>query len=470
MNAVVETFGRSQAGAVHFDAAEELSLTGIPLSLLEALHTGTAANAGSPFEGLRVTFVNRYFYPDVSATSQILFDLARRLVRHGIAVNVVCSQQLYDDAQAKLPAQEMVEGISVYRVKTTRFGRDRLSGRAVDYLSFYAAATYKLLQITQRCDVLVAKTDPPLISLAVAAVARWRGAKLVNWLQDLFPEVASHLGKKLPGWLDGYLLRLRDQSLRMASANVVIGARMKDLLLQRHIDADSIHVVENWADGEYVEPMPAGNSSLRLSLGLKDKFVVGYSGNLGRAHEFDTILEAATAMRAEQDVVFLMIGGGVKMQQLKQAVAERKLGNFVFQPYQPRELLADSLSAADVHLTSLLPSLEGLIVPSKFYGILAAGRPSIVIGDVAGELASVVRREGCGHAVAMGDADALISEIWRLKLEPDYRHNLGARARSVFLQRYTADRAAQQWLQVLEDLLEEPSVASISRERAMAGA
>lgn len=467
MSAVIESLEKTKSGAAQFKSDGEYNFGGIPVSLLQALHIGAAANTSSSCEGLRVTFVNRYFYPDVSATSQMLFDLARRLVRNGVEVSVVCSRQLYDDAQARLPAQEIVEGINVHRVKTTRFGRDRLSGRAVDYLSFYAAAATKLLQVTQRGDVLVAKTDPPLISLAVAAVAKWRGAKLVNWLQDLFPEVASHLGKQLPSWLDGCLLRLRDQSLRMASANVVIGARMKDRLLQRRIDAAGIHVVENWADGGYVEPIPAANSTLRLALGLKDKFVIGYSGNLGRAHEYETLLEAASALRRESEIVFLMIGGGVKMQQLKKAVAQRQLNNFVFQPYQPRELLAESLAAADVHLTSLLPGLEGLIVPSKFYGILAAGRPSIVIGDIAGELASVVRREACGHAVAVGDFDGLISEIWRLKLEPDYRRQLGARARSVFLQKYTADRAAQQWLQVLVEV--SPDEAQV-RESAVVSA
>lgn len=399
--------------------------------------------------GTRVTFVNRYFYPDISATSQMLFDLTRRLVRQGVQVSVVCSQQLYDNAQAALPVEEVIEGVRVHRVATTRFGRDRLMGRAFDYLSFYATATAKLLAITQRGDVLVAKTDPPLISLAVAAVAKQRGAMLVNWLQDLFPEVAGHLGTRLPVWLGRCLVSLRDRSLRMASANIVIGTRMRDHLLQRHIDADRIHVIENWADGDFVEPKPTSSSTLRTSLDLKNKFVVAYSGNLGRAHEYETILHAAMALRLEREVVFLMIGGGAKMQQLKQAVAQHDLKNFIFKSYQPRELLADSMAAADVHLTSLLPALEGLIVPSKFYGILAAGRPTIVIGDTDGELARIVRREHCGEAVAVGDWEGLVSAIWHMKLEPEHRLQLGARARTVFLERHTADRGAELWSEVL---------------------
>jgi glycosyltransferase involved in cell wall biosynthesis len=235
----------------------------------------------------------------------------------------------------------------------------------------------------------------------------------------------------------------------MASANVVIGARMKELLLKRRIDANTIHVVENWADGDFVEPKPAHDSALRKSLGLRNKFIVGYSGNLGRAHEYQTILNAAKALRNEHDVVFLMIGGGAKMQQLKQAIAELQLNNFVFQHYQPRELLADSMAAADVHLTSLLPNLEGLIVPSKFYGILAAGRPSIVIGDTDGELARIVRRERCGEFVNVFDWEGLVGAIWHMKLDLEYRQQLGARARTLFLERFTANYGAEKWLQVL---------------------
>ncbi|MGD9842944.1 MAG: glycosyltransferase family 4 protein [Steroidobacteraceae bacterium] len=403
--------------------------------------------------GLRVTFVNRYFYPDMSATSQMLFDLARRLVKHGVEVNVVCSRQLYNDAHAKLSSFQTVEGIKVYRVATTLFGRSRLCGRALDYLSFYVTATQKLLSLTSRGDILVAKTDPPLISLAVATVAKLKGARLVNWIQDLFPEVATHLGQPMPRWLGVTLESLRDLSLRMASANVVIGERMKCYVMQRQVAAEKIHVVQNWADGQYLEPMPANSSVMRISLGLQKKFVVGYSGNLGRAHEFETILCAAQALRNEADVVFLMIGGGINMQQLKTQVALHKLGNFIFMPYQPRELLADSMAAADVHLISLLPSLEGFIVPSKFYGILATGRPAIVIGDTDGELARVIRREKCGEAVRVGDWDALVSAIWLMKQEPEYRQQLGARARTIFLGNYTADQGARKWVELFVELL-----------------
>ncbi len=163
----------------------------------------------------------------------------------------------------------------------------------------------------------------------------------------------------------------------------MLGARMRDYFVSRRVSSESLHIIENWADGTAIRPRSAAASELRTRLGLQNSFVACYSGNLGRAHEYDTILGAAHALRDRSDFVFLMIGGGAKMDALRRSVAESGLTNFRFERYQPREALADSLSAADVHLTSLLPELEGLIVPSKIYRILAAGRPAIFIGDPA---------------------------------------------------------------------------------------
>ncbi|GFE84246.1 glycosyltransferase WbuB [Steroidobacter agaridevorans] len=402
---------------------------------------------------LRIVFVNRFFYPDLSATSQMLFDLACRLVEQNVEVHVVCSDRLYDDPSQQLPSQENVRGIHVHRTWTSHFGRGRLYGRAIDYGSFYVTASARLLRLLRSTDTVVAKTDPPLISIVVAAIAKVRGARLVNWLQDVFPEVASHLGANpLPAWLDSRLTKLRDYSLSMARTNVVLGMRMREHLEARNIPGERIRIIENWADGDAVTPKSVESCELRARLGIADKFVVAYSGNLGRAHEFETLLDAAERLSVDPNIVFLMIGGGAKMEQLQAAVTAKRLPNFRFLPYQPRELLSDSLAAADVHLACLLPQLEGLIVPSKFYGILAAGRPTIFIGDVDGELARIINAAGCGAAVSVGDASALVDSISRLQADRMSREQMGHRARALFVERYTVGRATRQWLEALQSV------------------
>ena len=145
----------------------------------------------------RVIFLNRFFSPDHSATSQLVSDIATDLASCGHDVHVITSQQLYDDPQARLPSQETLSGVRVHRVATTRFGRSKLIGRAIDYFSFYASAWRTLLEVTQPDDILVAMTDPPLISLVAMQVASRRRAYLVNWLQDIYPEVAVALNVPL---------------------------------------------------------------------------------------------------------------------------------------------------------------------------------------------------------------------------------------------------------------------------------
>jgi glycosyltransferase involved in cell wall biosynthesis len=399
----------------------------------------------------RIVFVNRYYDPDQSATSQMLTDLAKGLAASGFRVHVVSSRQLYDDPGTRLVPDEMLFGVHVHRVATTRFGRDRLLGRAMDYASFYVTCAIMLLKLLRRDDVLVAKTDPPLLSILAAPIAKAKRAALINWQQDVFPEVASQLGANpLPGWLDERLRRLRDASLRAATMNVLIGGRMREYLAARGIPVSKLCVIENWADDRAIRPKPAAASALRARLGLIDRFVVCYSGNLGRAHEFDTLLGAADALRGEPKFAFLIIGSGAKMEALQRGVASRALDNFCFLPYQPRDTLEDSLAAADVHLVSLLPALEGLIVPSKLYGILAAGRPLIFIGDSDGDIGRVIERAQCGRLVKVGDSKTLADSLRTFEAEPDNRALMGVHALKILCEEFSLKHAIERWVALIE--------------------
>jgi colanic acid biosynthesis glycosyl transferase WcaI len=398
----------------------------------------------------KLVFVNRFYAPDQSATSRMLTDLAVGLARRGFEVHVVCSRQLYEDPEARLAPSEQMAGVLIHRIATTRFGRARWLGRAIDYGSFYASCAMALIGLLGRGDIVVAKTDPPLVSLICALAARWRRAALINWQQDIFPEIASLLGANpLPRWVDTLLRRCRNASLRSAAMNVAIGSRMRDYLEACGTSASRLCIIENWADGALINPRPAESSALRARLSLRDRFVVGYSGNLGRAHEFATLLGAAKALHPDRAFVFLIVGGGAKMNEFKQAVAAEGLDNVRFLPYQPSDRLEDSLAAADVHFVSLLPALEGLIVPSKFYGILAAGRPVIFAGDPRGELANIILGSGCGLTVSVGDSCQLAAELSRLRSAPAACAAMGGRARSLLIERYEARHAIDRWCEIL---------------------
>jgi colanic acid biosynthesis glycosyl transferase WcaI len=398
---------------------------------------------------LKLIFLNRYFYPDISATSQILTDLAFYFARDGHEVHVIACRQRYDKPSANLPAEERAERVHIHRVWTTRFGRSNLWGRGVDYASFYASAGAALRRLARQGDVIVAETDPPLISVVAAWIAKRRGAVLVNWIQDLFPEVAERLGVKWLGGLLGKLLRrLRDYSIRSAGTNVVLGELMARNV-ERCAAGAQVTVIPNWSDGRLVRPVSRDQNPLRSKWKLQGCFVVGYSGNMGRAHEFETILAACELLRDDARIAFLFTGSGRQKQWIEDESIRRSLANVSFQPFQPREQLALSLSVPDAHLITLLPSLEGLIVPSKFYGIAAAGRPTLFIGDKQGEIGALVERHRCGIAIASGDAHGLAAAIIRLAGNPDLTSDMGKRARTLFESEFDITTACSRWSKIL---------------------
>jgi glycosyltransferase involved in cell wall biosynthesis len=326
-------------------------------------------------------------------------------------------------------------------------------------VTFYVSAAARLIRLAGRHDVIIAKTDPPMLSVIAAPVARLKGARLVNWLQDLFPEVAEAVGVGANPLMRGFygLLRwLRNGSLRSAAMNVVLGARMAERVEAAGVSRAAITIIPNWSDGREIHPVARAENGLRKAWGLDGSFVVGYSGNLGRAHEYRTLIEAIALIeagapaRAEAEPVrWLFIGGGALYDKFREEIAARGLTSVVFKPYQPRERLSESLSAADVHLVSLKPELEGLIVPSKYYGVAAVGRPTLFIGDPKGEIATIIARDDCGLSVAEGEQRALAGAIERLAADPARRDAFGANARRAFETHYDKRIAFQSWRTVL---------------------
>ena len=376
----------------------------------------------------------------------MLGDLAVYLAAQGHEVTVITSRQLYEDSDARLAPRERVHGVEVVRVPTTRFGRGSILGRALDYATFYLSASVALWRACRPGVTVVAKTDPPLISVPAAMVCGLRGARLVNWLQDLFPEVAQADGARFAlGWPGSLLVRLRDYSLRRAALNVALGERMAERLRARAVPAERVVVIGNWADGANVRPVASAANPLRGAWGLGDDFVVAYSGNMGRVHEFATILEAMRLLRQSAGVRFLFIGGGRWRGWLEEAVRREALQLAMFKPYQPQETLPLSLGVADVHLVSLQPAMEGLVVPSKFYGIAAAGRPTIFIGDADGEIARLLTRHEIGMTVAPGDAAGLVRALRALRDDPAARASMGLRARALFEQNFDRPHAMRRW-------------------------
>jgi glycosyltransferase involved in cell wall biosynthesis len=224
---------------------------------------------------------------------------------------------------------------------------------------------------------------------------------------------------------------------------------MAEYLIERGIPQERVTVIHNWVDETAITPVAPGNNRLREVWGLTQKFVVGYSGNMGRAHDFDTILNAAEELKEDKNIAFLFIGNGSQRAFVEGEAIRRGLAQFLFKPYQARATLAESLGAADVHLVSLRPELERFVVPSKFYGCAAAGRSVIFVGDPNGGIGELVGIGNCGTVVRPKESLELAKTIRMLRDNPDVGHQWGINARRLVEQTFSRKRAMALWVKVL---------------------
>jgi colanic acid biosynthesis glycosyl transferase WcaI len=344
-------------------------------------------------------FTNRAYPPVGGATGELLKELAEGLVSGGARVIVVTSKQ------QGVRSNEVVNGVEVIRVGSAPFTRASHWRRALSYLGLYPQLMWQVWKLG-KVEAVVSMTDPPL-QVAAVTIASREGVKKVHWAQDVYPELAEELGVIPRGGLLARVLRVVSTwTLRMQDEVVVVGRCMRERLIERGVDAEKIEVIPNWSS---VKPVGAEQVTvMRRRLGWEGKFVALYSGNIGLAHDFETLVGAAKLLK-DAGVQMVFAGEGPRSEQLRRDTAD--LAHVSFLPPQAKEDLSAFLAAADVHLVSVRAGLEGLVVPSKAYGILAAGRPILYVGDPNSEVARVITESGCGGIIPNGAAAVLAEAI-----------------------------------------------------------
>jgi len=401
---------------------------------------------------MRVLLINQTFYPDVEATAQHGHDLARYLVQQGHEVSVIASRSIYGKAGTALSAYEKVDGIEIHRVGRSIYGKAGLLARTTDFALFYMLTAAKAIQIG-RHDVSVCFTTPPFIALLGLVLRALRGTKLVYWVMDLYPDVLIVTGVLGERSLTARVLeRLNRLALARADRTVVLGRCMERRVLAKGIDGSKVERINVWSDVNEICPRPRNENSYRREWGVGDRTLVMYSGNFGIGHDVETFAAGAKLLSERGDIMFAFIGGGKRKAQLVEAMRSRGLSNFIEADYQPRERLGELLSAADIHLVSMMPRWSGVMVPSKIYGTLAAERPVIWVGGEATEAATVVHEADCGFVIAPGDAQGFADAVRKLADDPQLRADMGRRARKALADKWGAPIAMKRWLRLLEDV------------------
>jgi glycosyltransferase involved in cell wall biosynthesis len=401
---------------------------------------------------MRILVVNQYFHPDRSATSQLLTELCEDLAHHH-DVTVVCGRPSYDPSERRsvrgLFAEDHHGRIRILRSWSTTFPRTAMIGRLTNYATYLTSSVIGAMKAA-RPDVVLTMTDPPVVAAAAAAAASLRRVPFVYVTQDVFPEVGVVLGKIRSAPLVRALSAL-NRSLRGRAARVVaIGRDMERRLVTLGTDPPKIHVIPNWADGSAIRPLE-GPSRLRRERGWEKRFVVMHSGNVGLSQDLGTLLSSADLLREEPDIVFAIVGEGAMKAELQATAARRRLPNVEFLPYQPKEDLADSLGAADLHIVGLRRGLAGYIVPSKVYGILAAGRPYIAGVENGAEPALIAEDHSCGIRVEPGDPAALSAAILGFRHDP--AGEMGSNGRRALEERFDRPIATEAYRRLLESVV-----------------
>lgn len=394
---------------------------------------------------MRVCILNEFFYPDMmGGTGMVLSDLARRLHdKHGVQIDVWTSGNSYRGGEATYPPMETWNGIRIRRLKIRPVDRSRTRERMVVNFWFALQVLFRLV-LRHPYDCLIVSSAPPALPIATWFLRKVFGIPYLYIVYDLEPDRAVALNVASPDSpVVRWAQRLQRAWLQGAARVVAIGRCMRDHLVERYrLEPDSVSVLEIGADPQAIAPRSKDNA-VRSRFLPDGGFLVVNSGNFARYHDFDAILDAAKILReSAPQVRFLLVGNGVKEQHVRDRVREEHIANVSVEPFLPADEYVDLLSAADLCLVTLEAGMSGLCVPSKFYSILSAGRPTVAMMDDRCEVARVIREEECGEVVPPASAEGLARAISELMRRPEAIERMGKNARRALETRFSYEAVA----------------------------
>lgn len=409
----------------------------------------STAPDGSP---LRVVILNQYYMPDVASTGHLLHELATQLAEMGFDVEVLTSRPSYGPPETWVdcPMRETVDGVTIKRLWTTRFSKDNLLGRAINYITFMGQLFLRVLVTSRKDTVYLYTTNPPFLGFVGAIVSLFRRHNYVMLLHDAYPQMAVWVGTiRKRGIAERVWHFINKMSYGRAEQSIVLCQKAKHLVCNTYaIPRERVHVVPNWADSKALNIKPKPQSEFATDHNLQDSFVAMYSGNLGLYYEFATLLDAAEMLR-DEPFRLVFIGSGGKRNWLADEIIKRELTNTLLLPYQPYEKLGDSLAACDASFVTIAEGIEGISFPSKLYTSLAVGRPILALSEQDSELRDLIQEHKVGGWSGLGDAETLANNIRTLMTDPEEADRTGNRARRLFERAFTLRACARQYAEVL---------------------
>jgi glycosyltransferase involved in cell wall biosynthesis len=428
----------------------------IPMTIATEPRERPSDTLGRPAEKrVAVTMLCQLFHPELVSTGQTLTELAEQLAATGVDVEVVCGPPTVLQTRGPVPKRMTHHGIRIRRVWGTRFPKLSLAGRVLNQLSFTSSVFFYLLLHRPRRPILVV-TNPPFLGFICAMLRAWAGgAPYLYVIFDVYPDTAVHLGLLGARSLVTRLWeRLNVFVYERADAVIVIGRCMKGVVDRKSRKAGrdmngKLHHVHMWCDDQAIASGSSSRNGQEERFGVSGKFVVGYFGNLGRIHDIETIMAAAALLRDHPQVVFLFVGEGHKKRWALDYARRNGLDNCRFHTYVAREELGRLLALADLGLVSLLHGQEGLSVPSKTFGLMAAGVPVLAVVPETSEIARIVAEERCGTLIRPGDERKLAHTILELFGDARARQVMAANGSQAVRDKYSLRDACRRYIDLI---------------------
>jgi colanic acid biosynthesis glycosyl transferase WcaI len=391
------------------------------------------------------------YFPEKTSTGNVMTRIAEHLALDW-NVRVLCAQPTYAARGHKAPRAEVRNGARIQRVRSTTMDKDRPLGRALNQLTITASTFLSAIARFRRGDAVLVVTNPPTLPVVVGVAAFLRGARYVVLVHDLYPDVVVVAGLIDHSSIAVRIARAVNRAvLRRAAAIIVLGRDMRDRVetLTGVEHSSRVHIIPNWADVETIKAGDRRESAVAAELGIDDRFVVQYAGNISPLNDIETLVKAIDLLRDRREIHFLFAGSGARRAWLVREIERRHLDNTTVVNW-PREEAADELrQAADVVLISLLPGMWGISVPSRMYNALAAGKAIIAAVEEESEVARVVREDDVGWVVPPGDAHRLAATIAQVAGQPVETAAKGARARAVAESKYAAAAVLRRFTDVV---------------------
>ncbi|WP_088892300.1 glycosyltransferase family 4 protein [Leptolyngbya ohadii] len=399
---------------------------------------------------VKIALVNQFFPPDYAPTGQLIEELARQLDRQGAEVEVFTGQPGYAFQADKAPAFEQMGRVKVKRSRTSQLFPHRIRGKAINGVLFSIRTFLYLLNPRRQGNVILLTSAPPFLPILGYIASLLFGISYVCLIYDLYPDIAVELGV-IPAnhWLTRCWQALNRRVWEQSKGIIVLSPAMRDRVSKLCPEVEpKISVIHSWANPDWIVPLPKDENWFAQKHELVEPFTVLYSGNMGRCHDVETILEAAIQLR-DEPIRFVCIGAGAKREGLIQKAKQLGLDNFTFLPYQDRHVLPYSLTACDVSLVSVAEGMESLVAPSKLYSALSSGRPLAVICPKHSYLNQIVTEAKCGASFRNGDGHGLAQFIRFLMHDRPTAATMGTAGRMYLQRSFTPEAIARQYYKVL---------------------